>query len=355
MPDLVATEDPHVGQVFDGRYEIISRIGEGGMGVVYRARQIAMDRPIALKVLRASRQTQEAAIARFLREMRTTSRIRHPNVVNVFDFGETEDGEFFLAMELIEGETLKERLDRVGTLSIDEASAVSLQILGALGAAHKEGIVHRDIKPENIMLLEMYGESDQVRVLDFGIARFVEGHEDEGHRVTRTGSFVGTPHYASPEQAVGDDLDGRSDLYAFGVLLYRMVTGRLPFDAPGKPLRVLRMQMTERPPLPSSVATVSIPEWFDGLVMTLLEKFPEERPDSAGAVAQAIARNAGTSETLEISDALGMLKSTRPAADLPEKVEESTSDLFDGKAMMMAALVAAVAAAIAGMSIGLAY
>ena len=168
--------------------------------------------------------------------------------------------------------------------------------------------------------------------------------------MTRTGSFVGTPHFASPEQAVGDELDGRSDLYAFGVLLYRMVVGRLPFDAPGKPLRVLRMQMTERPPVPSSIAERPIPEWFDNLLMQLLEKFPEDRPEAAGLVAAAIAAHSGTADTLEIDDAARRLVTQPPTADLVPKASEPE---ISQQTVLVAAVVAALIAAAAGVIVGM--
>lgn len=273
------------GRVIAGRYELVEPIGEGGMGVVYRARHLAMDRPVALKVIHPSTRGNTDAVKRFRREMKTTSRINHPNVIRVTDFGETEEGQFYLAMELLHGETLRARMDREGKLPVTDACRIGQQILGALGAAHAEGIVHRDLKPENIMLVPVYGQPDQVRVLDFGIARFVEGSDETSSslHVTLAGMFVGTPHYASPEQISGDPIDGRADLYAFGVLFYRMVTGQLPFDTDGHTLKVLRMHLNS-PVVPPTEVDPALPPWIDGVVARLLAKYPDERPAHAEEV-----------------------------------------------------------------------
>jgi len=280
--------DPLVGKLFDDRYEVVEKIGEGGMGAVYKARQLAMDRMVALKVIHPEQVHDETVVKRFYREMKTTSRIAHPNTVSVYDFGKSEDGTFFLAMELLNGQSLAARLDE-GPMPIEQAIPIANQILKALSAAHAEHVIHRDLKPENIMLLEVYGDTDQVRVLDFGIATFAAtSDEAPSARVTASGIMVGTPSYVSPEQIGGEELDARADLYSFGVLFYEMITGTLPFYDPERPLRVLQMHMTEMPKRPSKVAEQEVPAWLDDTVMHLLAKYPDDRPESAEAVSRVL-------------------------------------------------------------------
>jgi len=287
-PNKYQPPDPLVGKLFDDRYEVVEKIGEGGMGAVYKARQLAMDRMVALKVIHPDQNNDETVVKRFYREMKTTSRISHPNTVSVFDFGKSDDGEFFLAMELLDGQPLSDLMEK-GPVPVEQAVPIAAQILKALSAAHAEHVIHRDLKPENIMLLDVYGEADQVRVLDFGIATFA-ATSDEGPsaRVTASGIMVGTPSYVSPEQIGGEELDARADLYSFGVLLYEMLTGTLPFHDPERPLRVLQMHMTEMPKRPSKVADQEVPGWLDDLVMHLLAKYPDDRPANADAVVRVL-------------------------------------------------------------------
>jgi len=280
--------DPLVGKLFDDRYEVVEKIGEGGMGAVYKARQLAMDRMVALKVIHPDQTNDETVVKRFYREMKTTSRISHPNTVSVYDFGKSDDGEFFLAMELLDGQPLSDLMEK-GPVPVEQAVPIAAQILKALSAAHAEHVIHRDLKPENIMLLDVYGDADQVRVLDFGIATFAATSEEgPSARVTASGIMVGTPSYVSPEQIGGEELDARADLYSFGVLLYEMLTGRLPFHDPERPLRVLQMHMTEMPKRPSVVADQEVPSWLDDLVMHLLAKYPDDRPASADEVVSVL-------------------------------------------------------------------
>ena len=293
-PSHYEPADPLVGKMFDGRYEVVEKIGAGGMGAVYKARQIAMDRMVALKVIHPDQQADDVVVKRFFREMKTTSRIAHPNTVSVYDFGKSEDGEFFLAMELLDGKPLSALLEG-GALEVDKVVPIAAQIATALSAAHKEHVIHRDLKPENIMILDVYGESNQVRVLDFGIATFAATSEEgPSARVTASGIMVGTPSYVSPEQIGGEELDARADLYSFGILLYEMVTGKLPFYDPQRPLRVLQMHMTEMPQRPSAIAEQEVPSWLDDLIMQLLAKYPDDRPENADDVARVLESRGGT-------------------------------------------------------------
>ena len=286
----MATEhDPLIGTTFAGRYRIERRLGEGGMGCVYVATQLSMDRRVALKVLGEHMASSEAAVKRFHREMQATARVEHQNTIRVYDFGESDDGKLFLTMELLDGRTLHSVLHQHGALDTGRALHIAAQVARALGAAHHEGIVHRDLKPENIMLLDRYGEHDFVKVLDFGIARFAQGADpDDGEpAITKAGTLIGTPLYMSPEQALGKEIDGRSDLYALGVLLYQMTTGIVPFTDP-TPVRVLFMHAHETPKAPSHVVPGRVPKGVEALIMRLLDKDPGIRPQTAADVVRAL-------------------------------------------------------------------
>src|SRR6266516_1290919 len=219
-----------VGQVVADRYHVVKKLGEGGMGQVYLAEHVKMGRRSAIKVMNPSMVHDPDAVARFNREAANASRINHPNVCAIYDFGETPDGLIYLAMEFIEGEPLTELIEREGALPVPRAAAIFLQTADALQAAHDLGIVHRDLKPDNIMLSRRKGGGDTVKVVDFGIAKAVGGDE-AGQKVTKTGLVVGTPEFMSPEQLSGDKLDGRSDLYSLALVFYRMLAGKLPFEA----------------------------------------------------------------------------------------------------------------------------
>ena len=276
--------DPYIGALFASQYQVIEAIGDGGMGIVYKARQVSMERNVALKVLRRDLTRDLASVQRFYREMRATARIEHPNSVRVYDFGNADDGALYLAMELIEGVTLAEEMAAVTAFEPPRLLRIGIQIAKALRAAHGEGIVHRDLKPENIMLVHQYGERDAVKVLDFGIARFATpiGSSDR-MSLTKTGLVVGTPAYVSPEQATGSQVDPRADLYSLGVVLYQMAAGKLPFDD-AEAMGVLYKHVHEAPVPLSRVATQPIPVALAELIMSLLEKDPNRRPPSADAL-----------------------------------------------------------------------
>jgi serine/threonine-protein kinase len=232
MPDDAAAgsppADPLVGRVLADRYRILSKLGEGAMGTVYLGEHLRMGRRDAIKVLRGGLAQDTEAAARFTRGARNVSAIRHSNVCAIYDFSNTEEGLQYLAMEYIEGETLRDAMERETRLDIGRAVDIACQVADALQAAHDAGVVHRDLKPGNIMLCPR-AVGEVVKVVDFDIAK--GPGEPEGQEVTRVGFVVGTPEYMSPEQLTGDRLDGRSDLYSLGVVLYRMITGVLPFRA----------------------------------------------------------------------------------------------------------------------------
>ena len=312
---MAELHDPLLGTTFAGRYRIERRLGEGGMGCVYLATQLSMDRQVALKVLGEHMVQSEAAAKRFHREMQATARVEHQNTIRVYDFGETDDGQLFLAMELLDGRTLHSVLHTEGAFETGRALHVAAQIARALGAAHHEGIVHRDLKPENIMLLDRYGERDFVKVLDFGIARFAQGAEpaDGEPQITKAGTLIGTPLYMSPEQALGRELDGRSDLYSLGILLFQMVTGGLPFTAP-LPVRLLYMHAHEPPPRPTAVAPGRVPAAVEGVILRLLAKDPADRPQDAAQLVQDLRECTEHATLIEPGGASPESKLSDPAA-----------------------------------------
>ena len=220
-----------VGQLLADRYRIIAKLGEGAMGTVYLGEHLRMGRRDAIKVMRPDFAQDREAIARFTRGTRNVSAIRHPNVCTIYDFSDTPDGVRYLAMEYIEGATLKEVLDREGRLPPERAVDIACQVAEALQAAHDVGVIHRDLKPGNIMLCRgpRADSKETIKVVDFDISK--SAGDSEGEEVTRVGFVVGTPEYMSPEQLIGERLDGRSDLYSLAVVLFRMLTGRLPFRA----------------------------------------------------------------------------------------------------------------------------
>ena len=222
--------DPLLGAVLEGRYRVESFLGQGGMGRVYRARHLTLDRPVVLKLLHRSFSGDPLLAQRFQREARAASRLNHPNSIAVLDFGEAADGTLFMAMEYLPGRDLGRLLAEEFPLGEARIVRMGAQVLAALAEAHAQGVIHRDLKPENIMVERRRDAPDFVKVLDFGLAKIVSAEKGEP-RLTRTGLVCGTPEYMSPEQARGGELDPRSDLYSMAVLLYQLATGALPFQA----------------------------------------------------------------------------------------------------------------------------
>jgi serine/threonine-protein kinase len=265
--------DPMIGQVLSGLYKVQSRIGRGGMGTVYMAVHIHLDKPFAVKVLSDQIATNKSAIQRLLQEARTASSIDHDNIVDVFSFDATEDGRVFLVMELLEGVSLSELVER-GPMRIERALPIARQVCQALEAAHARGVVHRDLKPENVFICRKR-DADFVKVLDFGISK-VRAADAEQVRVTKTGQLVGTPLYMSPEQARGElDVDHRADVYALGVMLFEMLTGHPPFEGTNY-FQLLWKHGNE--PAPSARTRVpELPESLDRVLLRALEKKPDAR------------------------------------------------------------------------------
>ncbi len=269
-----------IGMVFDGRYQIVELIGKGGMGAVYKAIHLAMNQTVALKVLSQEALGDDTAVQRFYHEAKASSRLKHPNTIKVFDFGRSEEGHLYLAMEYLSGETLGALLRDEKVLPVGRTIKIVKQVLKSLGEAHEQGLVHRDLKPDNIFLTEVFGEADFVKVLDFGISKFVESSPDH-ESLTQAGLIPGTPLYVSPEQALGRPIDGRADLYALGVILYQMVTGRPPFKADSAVALVMK-QIHDLPPDPNKFnPNLVIPDRLRKLIFSLLEKDPNNRPAKA--------------------------------------------------------------------------
>jgi eukaryotic-like serine/threonine-protein kinase len=268
-----------VGQVVAERYRIVELLGMGGMGAVYRADHVHIRKTFALKVLHRELTHHAEAVKRFEREAIAAARIDHPNVATAIDFGRLPSGAFYLVLDYVQGRSLRSILNDEHRFSEPRTLHVARQIASALAAAHASGIVHRDLKPDNVMLVDAPTETDWVKVLDFGIAKLKTEDIADEPAITRFGTVFGTPEYMSPEQALGQSVDARSDLYALGIMLYEMLAGRTPF-ADEQLVIVLTRQMTEAPA--ELAQTVSVP--LRQLVMRLLEKQPDARPASAEQV-----------------------------------------------------------------------
>jgi serine/threonine protein kinase len=267
----------------NNRYSILSLLGSGGMGHVYLARDEVLGRDVALKVLKEPYMDDELFVERFRREARNAAALSHPNIVPVYDGGKAEDGTPYIAMEYMAGGTLGERIKQESKLDAPEAAAIAIQIARALRESHRRGVVHRDVKPHNIFLAEYPASSSAVpegissgavKVGDFGIARAAEATT-----MTESNLMLGTPRYLSPEQAKGDPVGPKSDLYSLGVVLYQMITGRVPFDD-DDPIAITMKHASEPPPSPKET-NPEIPEEMNSLVLRLLSKDPEDRHEDA--------------------------------------------------------------------------
>jgi eukaryotic-like serine/threonine-protein kinase len=282
--------DSLIGATLAGRYRIEARVGSGAMGAVYRAHQTGLARRVAVKILNRDRSLSGDTVQRFRREAQAMSALHHPNTVRVFDFGSTDDGLLYLAMELLEGESVTDRLVRQGALGVKEAVLLAQSVLRSIGEAHAHGIVHRDLKPDNVYLARVQGEPlPVVKVLDFGIAKAIEGERKIDQFETLDGTVFGTPRYMSPEQAAGKALDSRSDLYAVGIMLFEFLAGRPPFvDSDAV---VVMARHIREPPLPLSAAApdAAIPPSLQAVVARALAKEPYERWQTADEFDRALA------------------------------------------------------------------
>jgi serine/threonine-protein kinase len=278
--------DPFIGTIVGERYRIVSRIGVGGMGAVYRVEHTMMRRDLAIKVLLPELGGKEEFARRFEREAESASRLTHPNIITITDFGHTAEGSLFLVMEFLAGESLSEAI-AAGPMPPARALAIVRQILRGLEHAHAAGVVHRDLKPENIMLVERDGQRDVVKILDFGIAKVTQP-QSGGEALTQAGVIFGTPEYLSPEQALGEAVDARADIYAAGVILYEMLAGRRPFENEDK-VKIISMHLSHAPPrLRDANPAVDVPLPLEQAIMQSLEKTREHRFATATAFLQAL-------------------------------------------------------------------
>ncbi len=278
--------DPRIGQVLLDQFRIEERIGAGGMGMVYRARQTTIGRDVAIKILHADLAQNPDAVRRFHREARISTSLDHPNIVRVFLFGQLPDGSLYLVMELLRGRPLADLLRVEPRLSVSRALHIAIQVAEGVGEAHAQGIVHRDVKPENVFLVTKGRDPDFAKVLDFGIARLLR-NEDQT-QATQSGLVFGTARYISPEGAAGEPTDARSDVYSMGVLTYQMLSGETPFDAPS-PVKLLMQHIHDAPPpLDVQAGALGVPRAVASVVMRALAKNPEARFDDAAQYAEAL-------------------------------------------------------------------
>ena len=246
--------DESLPRLLGGRYRLEAKLGSGGMGVVFRATDLTMKRSVAVKLIRGvdGVALDEEVAGRFLREAKNTARVQHENIIEVYDLGRSDQGDMFFVMELLEGESLSTKIRRDGKMAPAVAVNIARQMCAALHVAHAAGIIHRDLKPANVMLIERGGQTDYVKVLDFGVAKSYT--PDQQTQLTHTGMLVGTVEYMAPEQIMGRVVDGRTDIYSLGIVMYRMLTGKAPFRDGGVPalihahLNVFPKPMTETAP-----------------------------------------------------------------------------------------------------------
>jgi serine/threonine protein kinase len=275
--------DPLVGTTIAGRYAVEALIGKGGMGSVYRARQLELDRPVAIKVILQELADQATVLERFRREASATGRLRHPNVVTVYDFAALPDGRMYLVMELLGGPTLEAALVERTVFPPDEALSILRPVCGALDALHYGAVVHRDIKPSNIVLPDPANPYDTVKVVDFGIARL---REMRGGAKLTGKAILGTPEFLAPEVIEGEEADARTDIYSLGVVAYQMFAGRLPFIG-GTSGAIILQHLTKEPAAPSTFNAALTPA-LDAALLRALAKDRAERFQSAGEFAVAL-------------------------------------------------------------------
>ncbi|HET6147438.1 MAG TPA: serine/threonine-protein kinase [Polyangia bacterium] len=276
-----------VGRILNHRYVVEDKIGEGGFGAVFRGKQIATGREVALKILHPHNSGDPTIVARFRREAEACSKLRDPHTVTTYDFDETEDGVLYLAMELLRGKSLHLLQKSDGPFDVERVLGILEQVADSLGEAHQNGIVHRDMKPENV-IVETRAGNDYVKVLDFGIAKMISG-DREVQALTAVGQTLGTLEFMSPEQLRGIKLDGRSDIYALGMMAYEMLTGELPFKSAKTPIEIINFHMKDICPPPSKLRPdLNIPAAIDALILKMVAKSRDSRFSDTTALRAAI-------------------------------------------------------------------
>ena len=313
-------------RVLAGRYRLEERLGAGGMGAIWRAEHLMLQAPVAVKIIDRDAVRDEQTLARFLREAKAAASLRSPHVVQILDYG-MDEGVPFIVMELLEGETLAERLKRCGRLSPAETARIMTHVGRAIGRAHEAGIVHRDLKPENVFIV--HNEDDDIaKVLDFGVAKVERGQLAIEGEKTRTGSILGTPYYMSPEQAQGNKaVDYRSDLWSLGVIAFECLTGRRPFYSEGLGDLVLSICVRELP-VPSAYA--SVPIGFDAWFAQAIARDPEQRFQSAREMTDALRETLGVETKDPVSSAAPeLLMSSRPDVSATQLGSSSVSQRWE--------------------------
>lgn len=278
-----------LGDIVGQKYRLIRKLGEGGMGTVYEAADEQLGGQVAIKLIHPELEDTPESLLRFRREAEAAATAGHEAIVGIFDFGHTDEGSHFLVMELLNGQSLNQKLNELGNLGVSETAFVGCQTLSGLFAAHRVGVIHRDLKPDNIFLVESEDPVPAVKILDFGtsLLRDRQGYADDSQRLTREGTIIGTPEYMCPEQARGKlDLDERADIYSLGLILYECMTGRPPFIAPN-PNEVLFKLLTEEAENPKNIRP-DVPEEFDNLIMWAIRKDREERPRTSREMFDAL-------------------------------------------------------------------
>ena len=295
--------DPLIGRVINDRFKINALIARGGMGKVYRAEQAPLGRVCAIKVLNPNYAGEHDPEfhKRFFLEASIASKLTHPNTVTIFDYGRTDDDIYYMAMEYLEGHTLHRAIREAGSFPEERAAHVARQICRALREAHSLGVIHRDLKPANIFLVEHGDETDFVKVLDFGLVKNVSG--DKGEDLTQTGLFMGSPKYMAPEQIRGDRVDARTDIYALGIIMYEMITGKVPFDRPNSVNILMAHVNEEAPPMRQMNPNINLSPAIEDTVGRCMAKDPDQRFRSMDEVLAALKRIGGATLTATISGA----------------------------------------------------
>src|SRR5579883_877627 len=283
-------QDPFIGRdILNGQFQILQKIGSGGMGAVYKALQREMNRMVGVKILHPKLANRKDLVSRFRREARAMSQLTHPNTVKVFLYGELDDGSLYIIMEFLEGKNLNQTVRAEGPFAMDRALPILIQVCGALDEAHRAGIIHRDLKPENIFLVQSGGVRDFPKVLDFGLAKVGERQMRPGSVIlTQEGMVFGTPEFMSPEQAQGKALTPSSDVYSLAVILYEVLTGKLPFDAKSA-MDYIQLHVTGKPvALNARVPGKTFPPLLERVIDRALAKRPEDRFVTAADFASAM-------------------------------------------------------------------
>jgi serine/threonine protein kinase len=299
-----------------GNYKITAKLGEGGMGVVYLAEHPVIGKKVAMKAIHPELSKNSDVVSRFITDAKAVNQIGHEHIVDIADFGNTSDGEFYFVMEYLQGESLSDRLKHEKHLPIGEAMSIGAQIADALNASHQQGIIHRDLKPENIFLCSRGGNRDFVKVLDFGLAKLTQSDQKVTHK-TRTGSVMGTPYYMSPEQCEGKtEIDYRADIYSLGVLIFEMLTGKVPFGGEGYG-EIIVKHVTMPPPSVRSIVP-DLPEYLDLLLYRVLAKDRDQRFQTMADLREALLdpeRYASSAPEVGIPDDLsGIARAAAPMA-----------------------------------------